>query len=63
LLQGSIHALQVATFARDTHYKAQPVLGVAAETAERVVIPAQAALVLFALRRQFHRGGSGGSGS
>jgi hypothetical protein len=63
LLQGSIHAMQVATFARDTHYKAQPVLGVAVETTERVVIPAQAALILFALRRQFRRGGSSGSGS
>ena len=52
---GLIHALEVATFQRDTMYGLPARPGRLATIAEQVVIPIQAGLLALALRRRFRR--------
>ncbi len=52
---GFIHAVEVATFKSETHAIAGSGLAWLLEMLERVMIPAQVALFLLALRRRFRR--------
>jgi uncharacterized protein YjbI with pentapeptide repeats len=55
MLRGIFHALQVATFQRETRYSTVSSWGSMVSVVETIVIPAQLALLLFALNRRFKR--------
>ncbi|MEK9142886.1 MAG: hypothetical protein AAB308_17670 [Nitrospirota bacterium] len=53
--EGLIHSIEVATFQRQARYEVGNGLGWSLEHAERLLVAAQAALLLLALRRRFRR--------
>jgi hypothetical protein len=52
---GAMHSVEVATFLKNPLYETYTPIGKVVEAAEVVIIPAQAALLLFAIRRRFKR--------
>jgi uncharacterized protein YjbI with pentapeptide repeats len=55
IARGQFHSLEVATFQRATIYKEATVLGAIVRILEQLFVPAQAALLLLALRRRLKR--------
>jgi hypothetical protein len=52
---GALHSIEVATFLKNPLYETYTPTGKIVEAAEIVIVPAQAALLLFAIRRRFKR--------
>jgi Pentapeptide repeats (9 copies) len=52
---GLVHTLQVASFQRARRYRTESATGAWLETTSALLLPAQAAMFLFALRRRFRR--------
>jgi hypothetical protein len=52
---GTLHSIEVSTFLKNPLYETYTPAGKIVEAAETVLIPAQAALLLFAIRRRFKR--------
>jgi hypothetical protein len=52
---GALHSIEVSTFLKNPLYETYTPTGKIVEAAEIVIVPAQAALLLFAIRRRFKR--------
>ncbi len=55
LRRGFKHSIEIATFSGSPRYRAGGVPGYVAEVTEKILVPAQTAMLLFALNRRFRR--------